>query len=423
MAATSSDFITREEARYLSLVAQRLEPMPGEPVPSKPTKAHLLGIIQQAGCIQLDSISVVSRAHETAVWSRAGAYRPSDLAALHDPDRHLIEYWAHAASLIPADFLPYFRRSMASFLHPDQTSWGRWAHDNRPLLLEVRSTIERQGPLTTRAFERPGEIERKPWDWWGGKPAKQALDYLWTAGELVVVRRIGFERVYDLTDRVFPGLPDQPLPDPEEEAAFFVARALRSVGIGTVPWIGDYFRLGSRRYVTPQETLRQLTVLEQTGGAHRVALEDERSPGWLDAALLPALAAFRRGNARPTTRTLLCPFDNLLWQRNRALTLFGFDYRLESYTPEPKRIYGYYTLPILIDGRLVGRVDARYRRKERVFAIHAIHLEPGVKPTQVTVGRVAQALRAFVRFLGGGSFEIHRCAPESLGSRLLARLS
>lgn len=422
-ASTPVDFITREEARYLALVAQRLEPLPGAPPPVKPTKAHLLHLIRQAGCIQLDSISVVSRAHETAVWSRAGAFRPADLNALHDPNRQLIEYWAHAASLLPVEFLPYLRRSMESFHHPATTSWGKWACENRPLLDDVLRTIEQQGPLSTRAFERPSHIERQPWDWWGGKPAKQALDYLWTAGELVILRRVGFERVYELTDRAFPGLRAQPLPDPAGEAAFFVGRALRAVGVGTVSWIGDFYRLGSRRYVTPAETLAQLAALERTGHAHRVALEAERAPLWLDAGLVPALDAFRQGDARPAARTLLCPFDNLLWRRDRALALFGFDYRLESYTPEPKRIYGYYTLPILIDGRLIGRLDARYRRKERVFAVHAIHLEPGVKPTVAVAGQIARAIRAFVQFLGGGAVEVHRSAPEALAGRLMARLS
>lgn len=418
------DLITRDEACYLALVAQRLEPMPGEPVPAKPDKAHLLRLVRQVSTLQLDSISVVSRAHETTVWSRAGAYRQGDLAALHDPDRQLIEYWAHAASILPVEYLPYLRRFMTRYQDPTATNWGKWASDNRPLLGHVLRTVEQQGPVSTRAFERPNDVERNPWDWWGGKPAKQALDYLWTAGELVILRRVGFERVYELTDRAFPGLRSQPLPDPDDQAAYFTGRALRAVGIGPAAWVGDYLRLGSgsARYVAPQDTLDQLAVLEQTGGAFRVVLEDEAAPAWLDADLVPALEAFRRGDARPRANTLLCPFDNLLWQRTRARALFGFDYRLESYTPAPKRVYGYYSLPLLVDGRLIGRLDARYRRKERVLAVHALHLEPGVKPTAAVAGRIGRILRAFSRFLGGGTYEILHCAPEALRPRLLERL-
>ena len=127
--------------------------------------------------------------------------RPKDLAALHYPDGKLIEYWAHAAALVPVEFFPYFRRHMARYADPEQTEWGRWASANRPLIDQVVSTIEERGPLTTRAFERPEGTERAPWAWFGGKPAKQALDYLWTRGDLVILRRQGFERVYELTDR------------------------------------------------------------------------------------------------------------------------------------------------------------------------------------------------------------------------------
>jgi uncharacterized protein YcaQ len=162
--------------------------------------------------------------------------------------------------------------------------------------------------------------------------------------------------------------------------------------------------------------------LERSGDAVRVALEDQRGPAWLAAELLPALAAFRAGTARATARTLLCPFDNILWRRDRALALFGFDYRLESYTPEPKRIYGYYTLPILIDGRLVGRLDARYRRKERILSVQSIHLEPTVKATATLAGTIVSILRGFVRFLGGGQIEVLLTAPDSLHPHLLKRL-
>jgi uncharacterized protein YcaQ len=418
-----ADLVSLEEARYLSLVAQGIEPAPGETKPAKPGKPDLLRIVRRAGVVQLDSISVVSRAHETIVWSRAGRYAPADLNALHDPDRQVFEYWAHAASLLPIAFFPFVRRKMLAHRDPETSGWGEWATANRPLIDEVLRAVEAQGPLSTRAFERPEEISRRPWDWFGGKPAKQALDCLWTMGELVVVRRTGFERYYDLTERVFPALAAAPLPSEEEEAAFFTGQALRAVGIGTLPWIADYYRSGSSRYVAASAAQLALEGLERSGEAIRVALEHQRGSAWLDAALLPALQAFRAGDVRATARTLLCPFDNILWRRDRALALFGFDYRLESYTPEPKRVYGYYTLPILIDGRLVGRLDARYRRKERVLSVQSIHLEPTVKATASLAGTIVTILRAFVRFLGGGQIEVVMTAPEALHSHLLKRLS
>lgn len=412
MSHAPADAISLAEARYLALVAQQLERPDGRRR-GRASQDELLAIIHAAGCLQLDSISVVSRAHETAVWSRAGRYDPAELAALHYPRQELIEYWAHAASLLPVTFFPYLRRAMRRLADPASHRVGRWASENRPLLDDVLAKIEREGPLSTRAFDRPDGIERRPWDWWGGKPAKQALDYLWTLGELVVVRRVGFERIYDLTDRAFPGLRSAPLPDPEEEARFFTERALAAVGIGTLKWIAEFFMLGSSRYVPVPAVKASLETMAREGRAVPVALEGRREPAWLDAALLPALAAFRAGSARPRSRTLLSPFDNLLWRRERALALFGFDYRLESYTPAPKRVYGYYSLPILVDGALVGRLDARYRRAERRMVVHALHLEPGVRPRASLAAAIAAILREFTAFLGGGEIDVVCSSPPS----------
>lgn len=416
------DAITLPEARYLSLVAQRLEHT-GPPARKKPGHPELLATVQAAGVLQLDSISVVSRAHETAVWSRIGRYDPADLAALHHPHQALIEYWAHAASLLPVEFLPYFRRRMLHHSDPNHPHYGPWREQNRDLIGHVLTTIEQQGPVSTRAFERPEEIKRNPWDWWGGKPAKQALDYLWLMGELVVQRRIGFERVYDLADRAFPSFRSTPLPSEEEQNRFFAQRALQAVGIGTVPWLADFYRGTNGRYVGIAQMIEALDALVTEGSAVRVELGDERMAAWLDPALLPALEGFRAGRLRPRRRTLLSPFDNLLWRRERALSLFGFDYRLESYTPEPKRIYGYYTLPILIDGALLGRLDARYRRKERRFLIHSLHLEAGVRPTVTLANALVSAVSEFVTFLGGGEIELLDANPESFRTLVQRRLS
>ena len=408
----AADRITLPEARYLALVAQHLE----HPVPrprGKPTQDEILATIRASGCVQLDSISVVSRAHETAVWSRFGAYDPADLAALHYPRQELIEYWAHAASLLPVEFFPYLRRSMLRYADPEHHV-GKWAQENRPLVQDVLLTIEREGPVSTRAFDRPEEIKRNPWDWWGGKPAKQALDYLWTLGELVVLRRAGFERVYELTDRAFPELRRGELPAPEEEARFFSQRALTALGLGTLPWIADYFRCGSARFSPVAAMNARLQELAGEGMAVPVEIDGIAGAAWMDASLVPVLAAFRSGSVRPVRKTLLSPFDNLLWRRDRALALFGFDYRLESYTPEPKRIYGYYSLPLLIDGRLVGRLDTRYRRKERRMSVQSVHLEPGVRPSGALAGAIARVIREFTAFLGGGDVEILKTAPETL---------
>ena len=409
MSSSIVEHVTLAEARYLSLLAQHLESPAGR-TPKRPSQDDLLSTIRASGCLQLDSISVVSRAHETAVWSRVGCYDTADLAALHYPRGELIEYWAHAASLLPVEFFPFLRSAMARFSDHSHNV-GRWVADNRRLIDDVLRAIEREGPLSTRAFSRPDEIERMAWDWWGGKPAKRALDYLWTMGELVVLRRTGFERVYELTDRAIPGARSTPPPSPGEQARFFTQHSLSALGIGTLGWIADYFRCGSGRYVPIATMKSSLDELARECAAIPVSIEGQSASAWLDPALIPSLNAFRAGASRPVRHTLLSPFDNLLWRRDRALALFGLDYRLESYTPGPKRIYGYYSLPILIGGHLVGRLDARYRRKERLLSVHALHLEPGTRPTAALARSIAGILREFSAFLGGGHIEILSATP------------
>jgi uncharacterized protein len=418
----ADDSLSLAEARYIALVAQRLEPgvRRGD---GQPTKAELLATIDQIGCVQLDSISVVSRAHETSIWSRLGSFDTAALAELHFPDAALIEYWAHAASLMPVAAFPFLRRNMEAVADPGRTRWGRWAAENRALIDSVLATIDRDGPVSTRAFERPAGVERTPWAWYGGKPAKQALDYLWIAGELVVLRRAGFERIYDLTDRALPFARAGALPSTEEQDHYFTSCSLRALGVATAPWVADYFHGMFGRYVALPETTVHLDNLVAAGAAVRVSIAGQSGAAWLDARHIPALEAMRAGTARPTNVTLLSPFDNLMWRRVRALALFGMDYRLESYTPEAKRQFGYYSLPILMRGELVGRLDARYRRKERLLAVQSIHLEPGVRFSEDRARRLARALKDFAGFLGGEDISIAMTDPARLGPALLKHLA
>jgi uncharacterized protein YcaQ len=311
---------------------------------------------------------------------------------------------------------------MARYADPEQTAFGRWAAENANLTAQVLATIEERGPVTTRAFERPAGSERSPWAWFGGKPAKQALDYLWTRGDLVILRRNGFERVYELTDRHLPGARSGPLPDEGEQRRFFATRALRALGLAAPTWVTDYFRSGATSHLPAKQAAATLRDLEASGHAIPVAVEHLTGPLWLDPTLLPVLAEQRAGARRPRVTTLLSPFDNLNWQRRRTLALFGFDYRLECYTPAPKRIYGYYTLPILHRGEIVGRLDPVYRRKERRLTVHAVHLEPRVRPSAALATAIVAALRRYLEFLGGGDIEISATDPPPLLPLLRMRL-
>lgn len=392
-----------DEARFISLVAQRLEGQPPAPR-RKPGKDDVYNMIEALGCVQLDTISVVARSHETVLWSRLGSFDPRLVQELFFPDRRLIEYWAHAAAITPVSMFRYFRRSMQQHHHNEPANSESWAARNRELVLEVLAKIERDGPLAARSFERPDGPPPDPWTWYGGKPAKQALNALWTCGELVVQQRVGFQRIYDLTDRHLPGLRDQPLPKEDEQRRFFISTALRAMGIATQPWAKDYFRqyIG---HVSAADTTAELKAMAREGCAIPVRVDALPQAFWLDPSALPVLESFRTGEARAKRTTLLSPFDSLVWNRDRTLTLFWFDYRIECYTPAPKRRYGYYSLPILHKGNLVGRLDPVYKRREKRLIINSIHLEAGVRPSRTLARSVLGALRSYLTFLGGGTIE------------------
>lgn len=408
---------TRDEARLLSVIAQRLDRRPR----GKPAKELLLETIRHLGCVQLDTISVVARSHETVLWSRVGAYDPADLAALHFPDGALMEYWAHAAALVPIEAHPYFRRNMARYVGPN-SPYADWAAEHAETIEHVLAAIRERGPLTSRAFERPDGPRPPAWTWYGGKPARAALELLWTRGDLMILRRNGFERVYDLTERVLPNGYAGELPTIEEQRRSFVSRALRALGVATARWTADYFRTGGRAHVSARDAAQELQQMADEGLAVPLDIPELKQPVWLDPALLPTLEELRAGRGRPTLTTLLSPFDNLNWYRERTAALFGFDYRLEMYIPEPKRLYGYYTMLILHRGRLVGRLDPVYRRKERIFTVKIAHLEPGVRVTDRLAAAVAASLRDYCAFLGGGEIVVLASDPPAFAPALTAAL-
>ena len=413
--------LSRDEARALAVIAQRLDRRLPRPRSRAAAKARVLETIQALGCVQLDTISVISRSHETVLWSRLGRYDPALLAELHYPDGALFEYWAHAAALVPISAFPYFRGAMTAYRARHEAP-GSWAAANEATVVRVLATIREGGPTAARQFSRPEGPRPEAWAWWGGKPDRRALDHLWSRGDLMVVRRIGFERVYDLTERVLPAALQGPAPDEAARRRYFVGRALTALGVATPRWTADYFRTGARPHVSPLAAKQELTALAAGGLACPVAIDGIAEPAWLDAALLPRLAALRAGTGNPTLTTLLSPFDNLIWYRERTRALFAFDYRLESYTPAGRRRYGYYTLPILHRGRLVGRVDPVYDRRGRVLTLKAVHLEPGVRPSAALASALARSLWDLTAFLGGGTVAVVASDPPAFAALLREHL-
>jgi uncharacterized protein len=420
---TGSERLSRAEAQALATIASRLDRRPRLTRDRVVQKERLIETICHVGCVQLDTISVVSRAHETAFWSRLGAYDPALLGSLHYPDGLLTEYWAHAAALIPIESFPYFRHAMDAYRDKYEKP-DSWAVRNTEIVDGVHALIRENGAMASRHFERPDGRRPEAWEWYGGKPARQALDHLWSRGDIMVARReSGFQRVYDLTERVIPAAFLNGRPSPEERQRYFTASALRALGVATPRWVADYFRNWAQPHNSPAASLVGLQELEQAGLAVPVEIEGVPEASFLDAALLPRLAEMRAGRSKPTLTTLLSPFDNLIWYRPRTLQLWDFHYRIEVYTPAPKRIYGYYTMPILHRGRLVGRLDPVVDRKNRLLTVRNVHLEEAVKPTESLAAAIAGALWDFAGFLGADEVLLLQANPEAFTPMLADALT
>lgn len=415
--ATGGERLSREEARALATAASLLDRRPRPSRDPAVQKARLHAAIRHLGCVQLDTISVVSRSHETVLWSRLGAYDPALLSSLHYPDGLVTEYWAHAAAIIPIETFPYYRHAMT--VYQEKYDQHPWIVENQEVVTSVLERIRENGAMASRQFERPDGPRPEAWTWYGGKPARQALDHLWSRGDIMVTRReSGFQRVYDLTERVIPNGLLEHFPDEDERRRHFTASSLRALGVGTPRWVADYFRNWARPHNSPAASLRGLNELAESGLAIPVEVEGLSEPAFLDPALLPRLSELRAGRNKPALTTLLSPFDNLVWYRPRTEQLWDFFYRIEVYTPAPKRIYGYYSMPILHRGKLVGRLDPAVDRKNRILTVRSVHLEPGVKPAESLAAAVSGALWDFAGFLGAEEVLVLKANPEAFGAML-----
>ena len=385
------------------------------------TPGRLLQFVEDAGGLQLDSINVLDRAHYLTLWSRFGPYERARLDRLVYHRRLLAEYWAHAACLVPVSHLAQWRRAMLDY-RLRHTGWSSWLRRHRKTLDLVTEAIRTNGPAGTADFEhrRPGGRG----GWWSWKPAQHALHYLWMTGALAVHSRPHFQKRYDLAERVLPAWPaGEPL-STDAFRAWHIARSLHAMGAATDTDLTRYLTFPRMGPGIRRAALRRLL---EAGEVVEIEVKGSRSR-WLALAKdLPALgrAARRRAGSRGTT--LLSPFDSLLWHRERAERLFGFSYRIEVYTPGPQRVHGYYTLPILHDGQLIGRVDAKAHRAERRLAVRGVHFERwlaagGVPPAaawgaieqDAALAGVADALWSLARFTHTDQVDLGRVVPRRL---------
>ena len=366
------------QLRRLAIAAQGFTPRS-----RRAGSAEVEAAVERLSAVQLDSISTVERSHRIALSTRVGAYDEPGLAQ-QLRDGRLIEYWAHEACVLPASMWPFLRWRMDRFrVHP----WRGDVMGRNPGLAEhVLETIREKGPLGSRDFD--GRGGGGMWDW---KPAKEMLEALFSAGELVIVGRVsGFQRAYDLPERVLaPNLLAAPAPSEDEAIAELTLRAVAARGALTVAGVVDHWRLrgGTARARPAVDRLLTEGRLEQIG------VEDDGP----DVLVLPGTDL---EPAAPTAAALISPFDNLLWDRPFARRALGFDHLIEVYKPQPQRVYGYYVLPLVWRDRIVGRADLKSDRAAGELVLRGFHREPDARDSRGLDDALDRALDRLRRAAG-----------------------
>ncbi|OYU44601.1 MAG: hypothetical protein CFE44_12065 [Burkholderiales bacterium PBB4] len=401
------------QARALHLAAQGLLTAPSKAA----TPLALRKCIAQMLLLQIDTIHVVSRSPYLVLFSRLGPY-PRHWLEDALAQGHIFETWAHEACFAPsADLLAHRGYNQAARRHWGLASGQRTHQQQRQHLDKLLAHIETTGPVKSSDFERK---DGGGGAWWGWKDEKRWLEALFATGELMVARRENFHRVYDLSHRVAPEAlaaekaAQQAGTQPDAEALHhqFILQSVAALGVTQARWVNDYFRL------KPRLKDADLDALVDEGALLRVAVEGWDAPVYVhpqNKALLKKAAA---GTLEATHTTLLSPFDPVVWDRERGSSLFDFDYRLECYTPEPKRVYGYFVLPILCRGELIGRLDAKAHRAEGVFEVKALHAQPGHAWRAEQVQEVAQAIAQCARWHETPQVQITSTQPAKLTAPL-----
>lgn len=392
--------ISAAAARRWLLHAQGLADDPAR----RATQSELVKTINRMGFVQIDSINVVERAHHLTLFSRLDGYRQTMLPKVLEERRSFFEHWTHDASVIPIQWLPHWRHRFERYrARIRRHAWWRTRLGENPqeLLAQVKQRIIDDGPLLSKDFERSASPNGQPpaeEGWWGWKPQKAALEHLWRTGELAVLRRVHFQKVYDLTERVFPEHHGLPASDESEHVDWACGSALERLGVATPGEIVAFWDaiepVAGRRWC--DQALRKGEI---------VAVVVESADGSKPRMALTFADWERRSEASansdlPQGMRLLSPFDPVVRDRKRARRLFNFDYSFEAFVPAAKRKYGYYVLPILEGDRLIGRLDPKFHRDQEVLEIKGLWWEPGVKTTKQRRIELDEAVQRLADFIG-----------------------
>jgi uncharacterized protein len=393
--------LSLEAVRGLMIAAQGLDDRPRP----RPTKKAVRSIIRQMHALQIDSINVIARSHYLVLWSRLGDYNPRWLEDLLE-EGALFEYWSRAASFLPIEEYPLYRHLHEGWLGGRA---HKWLAEHPTVATAMLDHVRTHGETRSSDFER---TDGQKTGWFNWKEEKIALEYLFYAGELMVRKRHNFQRIYDLRERVladFEGLPDISRAEAHDQ---FVLNTMQALGVTKAEWLGNYFGLNKT------DVKAALKRLEEGGRLVTVEVEGWNVPGYIHPDSRKQVEAAAKGKVPRSKTTFLSPFDPLVWDRQRALDLFNFDYKIEIYTPAPKRKYGYFTLPILYNNALIGRIDPKAHRKEGIFEVKALHLEPGVVVDDALVAEVKSALQACAAWHKTPKVVVREATEPGLAKRL-----
>ena len=387
--ARSADSLSIAEARRLACVSQGF----GKSARSTPTQRDVTDVFKQLGVVQIDSVNVLVRSQELPLFSRLGAHDRSAIPTA-TKKRQIFEYWGHAATHLHIDLQPLFRWKMDAARRGQLRHWGltSFYEDNKSFMRRTLKRVTEEGPITARDISTRTHKKGAWWDW---DESKTALEYLFLIGEVMSTsRHTDFSRIYDLAERVLPARV-QALPTPSEAEARreLVVRAAGALGVATSADLADYFRL---EHASVKRTIAELVTAK--------SLREVTVEGWKERAYVPA------GTKIPSVlkaSALLSPFDSLVWFRPRNERLFDFHYRIEIYTPEAKRTYGYYVLPFMVDGDIVGRVDLKADRQTGTLLVPGAFAEKGANLTK-TASLMSAELKTMARWLDLSSIEVGR---------------
>ncbi len=369
-------------AEQISLKDARMLALAGQGLLASTAPTTVLETIDTLGVLQIDSVNVFERAHYMPLFSRLGAYDKAELDNLHGgKNPTLIEYWAHEASFVRTEHYPLFGYRMEHNQRGTRTRYEKWAAENREFLDWIKNEIRTRGPLSTSDFEHERAVRKG--SWWGWSDVKQALEFMFMYGEVVSGGRESFSRLYALPEQVLPKRIREKEVDPIAARKQLLVRAAAAHGVGTVKDLADYYRMnGVFSKTLIKELVEEKKLIE-------VDIE-----GYSEKAYAAKGANFDVTD-EATRTTLLSPFDPLVWFRPRSEKLWDFHYRIEIYTPEPKRIFGYYTLPLLWNDRIAGRIDLKNDRQSKTLLVQSAWHEDDISAKQLPA--LAKDLAAHLR--------------------------